>query len=73
MIDDPPASPPPSPLAASLRSLHDAALQMAKRFHAIDDQGRIWCILCNERPGLLPSLTCPPCLEEYRRGRRTGA
>lgn len=47
--------------------INELALEMARKFHAIDDQGNLWCILCNRHPGILPSLTCVPCLAEWRR------
>lgn len=65
-----PAAPAPSPTTAlrDALALDRAALDWAKRFNAIDDQGQLWCIQCNERPGQLPHLCCGVCISGHRRG-----
>lgn len=45
-----------------------AALNMARRYRAIDDQGQLWCIVCNQRPGVLPHLCCAVCIDRFRHG-----
>ena len=61
----------PVPVAALL-PVDAAALAMAKKFRAIDAEGRIWCIKCPQddpRPGALPHLCCPVHIAEARRRR----
>lgn len=53
--------------------LNTLAMQMAKKFDAVDSAGKVWCIWCNQREGVLPSLLCPGCLERWRAGGRIGA
>ena len=65
---------PPMPAASPLTPLGDAlavdraALDWARRFNAIDEQGQLWCVRCSERPGQLPHLCCGVCIAAKRRG-----
>ena len=62
-----PDVPLPSP-EPELLPLDRAALTMARRYHAVDDAGRLRCVVCRERPGQLPHLCCPTCITAFRRG-----
>jgi hypothetical protein len=66
---EPAPAPKPAPLG-SLLAIDDCALAMARKFGAIDADGVLWCIRCNQRHGSLPHLCCGICLAEYRRGHR---
>lgn len=55
--------------AAIEQAIGDAALAYARKWKAIDDEGRVRCIRCNYRPGTLPSLCCMQCLEARREGK----
>ena len=46
-----------------------AAHQLARR-HRLEADGVVWCWSCSQRPALMPSLHCQPCLAEA--WRRTG-
>jgi hypothetical protein len=41
------------------------------RHHKLEHAGVIYCWNCSQRPALMPSLHCPPCLAEV--WRRTGS
>jgi hypothetical protein len=45
-----------------------AALEMARRYDALYEHGQLWCVLCNQRPGELPHLSCSVCIDRFRRG-----
>lgn len=66
MIDDRP--PLPEPLSVSLGTVTQAAVEMAKKWRLIDDQGQLWCSKdgCT-RHGTYPSLLCVEHLAEHRR------
>ncbi len=59
------------PLAATLAdAVHATAISLARQ-HKLESGGVIYCWNCSQRPALMPSLHCPPCLAEA--WRRNGA
>jgi hypothetical protein len=45
-----------------------AALTMARNYGAVDEHGQLWCIVCSQRPGMLPHLACSICIGRFRCG-----
>jgi hypothetical protein len=64
----PPKPPPYSSLGSALAGLDQAALNMAKTFGLLREDGTIACIKSCGGTGQLPSLECPRC-RERRVGR----
>ncbi len=61
----------PEPLAASLGTINEAALEQAKRWNLVCDNGQIICLRdgCGQE-ATLPSLLCGGHLAAHRRGCR---
>lgn len=58
----------PVPIGTLLDTQREIALVYARKWNALDDDGRLLCIACNHYPGTLPSLCCAGCLERRRGG-----
>ncbi len=47
-----------------------AAIEYAKKWELIDDNGQLWCIRGCGRAGRLPHLCCTICITRHRTGQR---